>query len=159
VTAEVFISCKCMQHSFLELSRLPLVKHLRSDVQNSTDLFVIISSFYVMGRFIRTSHFWMSVDADACVVVWTAKLKVLFKCEALTCVQPAYLHKLKIFAKQGCYFWRNINSCNENDTHFIKVGRVIWHSFNSACRNNFNYFLTGRCKGRHHILCKNSVVS
>lgn len=58
-----------MQHSSLELSRLPLVKHLRSDVQNSTHLFVIIPSFYVMGRFVRTSHFWMSVDADAGVVV------------------------------------------------------------------------------------------
>ena len=69
MTAEVFISCKCMQHSRLELSRLPLVKHLRSDVQNSADLFVIIPSFYVMGRFVRTSHFWMSVDADACVSV------------------------------------------------------------------------------------------
>lgn len=34
-----------MQHSRLELSRLPLVKHLSSDVQNSADLFVIIPLF------------------------------------------------------------------------------------------------------------------
>ena len=52
VTADVFISCKCMQHWSLELSCLPLVKNVRSGVQHNTDLFVIILSFYAKGRFV-----------------------------------------------------------------------------------------------------------
>lgn len=71
VTAEVFISCKCMQHSSLELSCLPLVKHVRSDVQYNTDLFVIILSFYGKDRFVSDLGlliFWVSIDADACAV-------------------------------------------------------------------------------------------
>ena len=50
----------------------------------------------------------MSVDADACVIVWTTELKVLFKCEVLTCVQPAYLPKLKIFASNVAIFAKTL---------------------------------------------------